>query len=112
MAEFIKGDVVIVPFPFSNLTTSKKRPALVLSVLKGDDLILCQITSKEVNDLYAILLEEVDFEQGSLKQISNIRPNKIFTADKNIILYRVGHLTTIKMDKVIHRIIEILDYGR
>ena len=112
MAEFIKGDVVIVPFPFSDLTTSKKRPALVLSGLKGDDLILCQITSKEVNDLYAILLEEVDFEQGSLKQISNIRPNKIFTADKNIILYRVGHLTTIKMDKVIHRIIEILDYGR
>ncbi|TET61184.1 MAG: hypothetical protein E3J52_01960 [Promethearchaeota archaeon] len=44
MARFIKGDVVIVPFPFSDLTKSKRRPALVISNLKGDDIILCQIT--------------------------------------------------------------------
>lgn len=108
MAEFIKGDVVVVPFPFSNLTTSKKRPTLIVSALQGEDLILCQITSKEINDSYAILLEDADFEQGSLKQTSNIRPNKIFTADKNIILYRVGHLKAIIIDKVIRNIVEIL----
>ena len=39
MAGFVKGDVVIVLFPFSDLTQAKRRPALVLSELRGDDLI-------------------------------------------------------------------------
>lgn len=44
MAGFIKGDIVIVPFPFSDLTQTKRRPALVIATLQGNDLILCQIT--------------------------------------------------------------------
>ena len=50
MARFVKGDVVVVPFPFSNLTEAKKRPALVIAVLSGDDVILCQITSQTVSN--------------------------------------------------------------
>ena len=42
MAEFVKGDVVVVPFPFSDLSQAKRRPALVISRLNGDDLIPCQ----------------------------------------------------------------------
>lgn len=45
MAGFVKGDVVVVPFPFSDLSQSKRRPALVIANLQGNDLILCQITS-------------------------------------------------------------------
>ena len=54
MAEFIKGDVVVIPFPFSNLSGSKRRPALVLADLPGNDIILCQITSKHGKDDYSI----------------------------------------------------------
>jgi mRNA interferase MazF len=50
MAEFVKGDVVVVPFPFSDLTQAKRRPALVIATLAGDDLILCQITSQKIID--------------------------------------------------------------
>jgi mRNA interferase MazF len=39
MGRFIRGDVVVTPFPFSDLTASKKRPALVIAELKGDDII-------------------------------------------------------------------------
>lgn len=46
MARFVKGDVVVVPFPFSDLTSAKRRPALILAELEGDDRILCQITSQ------------------------------------------------------------------
>ncbi len=108
MAEFVSGDVVVVPFPFSDLTQAKRRPALVLAVLKGEDLILCQITSQRVSDDYAIQIGETDFESGSLKQISNVRPNRIFTADKHIILYRVGRLKPKVTDGIIEKLIEIL----
>ena len=62
MAKFIKGDIVVVPFPFSDLTQAKRRPALVVTKLEGDDLILCQITSQSIKDSYAILLDNKDFE--------------------------------------------------
>ena len=108
MAGFVKGDVVVIPFPFSDLSQAKRRPALVLAVLTGDDLILCQITSQQVQDQYAIALNHSDFEEGSLKQKSNIRPNRIFTADRNIILYKVGHLNSLKTHSAIKKIILIL----
>lgn len=108
MAKFVKGDVVVVPFPFSDLTQAKRRPALVISVLEGDDLILCQITSQSIKDNYAISLNDKDFETGSLKQPSNLRPNRIFTADSNIVLYKVGNIKSNKLKEVIEKIIEII----
>jgi len=46
MGEFVKGDVVVLPFPFTDLSDRKKRPAFVVADLSGDDIIVCQITSK------------------------------------------------------------------
>ncbi|MDI6790146.1 MAG: type II toxin-antitoxin system PemK/MazF family toxin [Thermodesulfobacteriota bacterium] len=108
MAKFIKGDVVVVPFPFSDLTQSKRRPALVVSKIEGDDLILCQITSQSVKDSYAISLDDKDFETGSLKQTSNVRPNRIFTADSHIVLYKVGNLKIEKLNEIIEKVVEII----
>ena len=108
MARFVKGDVVVVHFPFSYLTNAKRRPALVIAELEGDDLILCQITSQRIKDRYAISIEENDFEIGTLRQRSNVRPNRIFTADRHIILYRADHLKYEKIKEVIDKIIEIL----
>ena len=51
---------------------------MVLTKLKGDDLILCQITSKKTRDSYSIPLVDREFAKGTLKQDSNIRPNRIF----------------------------------
>lgn len=108
MAKFVKGDVVVVPFPFSDLTQSKRRPALVVTSLEGDDVVLCQITSKAITDNYAVQLGDEDFATGNLKQPSNIRPNRIFTADSHIILYRVGTLRAEKLSEIIDRIVEII----
>lgn len=109
MGGFVRKDVVVVPFPFSDLSSSKKRPALVLSDLEGDDLILAQITSKKISDSYSIELKTSDFNNGNLNKDSNIRPNKIFTADQNIVLYKVGNLNDEKMDEVINKIVKILN---
>ena len=108
MERFVKGDVVIVPFPFSDLTKTKRRPALVITVLEGDDLILCQITSQAIKDKYTISIGDKDFETGSLKQPSNVRPNRIFTADSHIVLYKVGNLKQDKLNSIIKKVIEII----
>ncbi len=108
MERFVKGDVVVVPFPFSDLSNAKRRPALVVAGLDGDDLILCQITSQSTRDNYAVPIDEDDFEKGDLKQKSNVRPNRIFTADSKIILYKIGNLKTEKIVQVIEGIINII----
>lgn len=107
MGRFIKGDVVVVPFPFSDLSQSKKRPALVLADLDGDDIILSQITSQSIYDSHAVKILENDFDDGTLNKSSNIRPNKIFTADENIILYKLAHLKEEKIKEVTNKIISI-----
>lgn len=109
MAKFIKGEVVVIPFPFSDLTQTKRRPALILTELEGDDLILCQITSQAIKDKYALPIDDSDFEMGGLKKPSNIRPNRIFTADTHLVLYRIGIIKREKLTEVIERVVEIIE---
>ena len=108
MATFVKGDVVVVPFPFSDLSQAKRRPALIVAKLRGDDLILCQITSQAIKDSYAVAVTNDDFITGGLNQKSNIRPNRLFTAAQSIILYKAGQLKADKLKEVIDKIIDIL----
>ncbi|MBO5147027.1 MAG: type II toxin-antitoxin system PemK/MazF family toxin [Lachnospiraceae bacterium] len=108
MAKFIKGDVVVLPFPFTDLSSSKKRPAVILADITGDDYIMLQITSKNVKDSYAIPLVGTDFSAGSLQQDSNIRPNKIFTLDGKLILYRIGHLNNSKIEECVNKVCDII----
>jgi mRNA interferase MazF len=107
VARFVVGDVVIVPFPFSDLSESKRRPALVLAVLTGDDLILCQITSQSVRDSYSVKIGDLDFVSGGLSKISNIRPNRLFTADRSIVLSKAGELSVEKLQLAIEQLITI-----
>lgn len=59
MGAFVRGDVVVVPFPFSDLSATKRRPALVVATLSGVDVMLCQITSQASRDASAIPLLDV-----------------------------------------------------
>jgi mRNA interferase MazF len=108
MERFIKGDIVVIPFPYSDLTNYKKRPALVIAEASMGDLILCQITSRDFKDEFAVNITDDDFSSGFLNKNSNIRPNKIFTADSKIILYKAGSLTAQKTNEVIDKIISII----
>ena len=108
MERFVNGDVIVIPFPYSDLSFSKRRPALVLSCLKGEDIILCQITSQFVKDDYAIAFDNSHFQRGSLNRLSHIRPNRLFTAEKSIIVRRVGTLKPEVFDEVLTKLCEIV----
>ena len=83
---------------------------MVLTDLKGDDIILCQITSQFVKDNYAISLDNSDFKKGSLNKPSNIRPNRMFTAEKSIIINKAGAVKPEVVEKVVNKLCEIIKH--
>lgn len=107
MESFVKGDIVVIPFPFSDLSKTKRRPALVLAITEHNDLILCQITSQYNFDNFSIQLEDEKIIGGKLAKKSYIRPNKLFTADHDLILYKVGSIGKSIHEKVVNQLIQI-----
>ena len=95
------GTVVLVRFPFSDLSNSKLRPAVVLADAKRGDWILGQITSKSYADTDAIEIVSTDFSSGSLIAVSYARPGKLFTASTGIMTKSVGELTRSKTNEVL-----------
>ena len=106
----IKGDVISVPFPFSDTSTTKKRPALVITESDNNNIIIiCPITSKPGRD-YEIKLEDQDFRVGKLNlSPCYIRPNIIATVDKSNVIRYIGKLKDDKLHQVISTIIEIIE---
>jgi mRNA interferase MazF len=81
MARFVSGDVVVMPFPFTDLTSGKMRPALVLAALSRGDLILCQITSQGAGHPEAVPILSNDFDRGALPRDSFALPHRVVTAN-------------------------------
>ena len=104
MGKPVVGEVVVLPFPQTDLRAGKRRPALVVADLPGDDLILCQITSQSRRDGYSIPLDAGDFERGRLSVDSFIRPNRLFTVEQSVIFYSAAKVTSTKLNEVRARI--------
>ena len=85
MGPLAAGQVVLLPFPFSDLTGAKLRPAVLLADAGRGDWIACQITSNPYADPRAIGLEDDAFEDGGLERASYVRPGKLFTANAQLI---------------------------
>jgi len=99
------GSIVLLPFPFSDLSKSKIRPAVILAIAGRGDWILCQITSKAYADSAAVELRDSDFELGGLRVISYARPSKLFTANDGIFLSIAGQLGMEKISEILQRVV-------
>jgi mRNA interferase MazF len=102
------SSIILIPFPFSDLSQSKLRPAFVLANSGKEDWILCQITSKFYADLQAIKLTDNDFANGSLKLVSYARSGKLFTANSSLIVSKIGELKQEKFQKIINAVVNLL----
>jgi mRNA interferase MazF len=105
------GAVVLVPFPFSDLSQAKLRPAVVLADAGRGDWILCQITSNPYGDRQAITLTNASFATGSLRLTSYARPGKLFTANDNLMVTQVGTLKADVLRQIVDAVINILRAG-
>jgi mRNA interferase MazF len=109
MARFVGGAVVVVPFPFTDLSSAKLRPALVLASLSRGDVILCQITSRAAGHPEALPLLPADFELGgALRLASFLLPHRLVTANEVCVRRTVGHLKPAKLREIRERVCALI----
>ncbi|MEK6897912.1 MAG: type II toxin-antitoxin system PemK/MazF family toxin [Nanoarchaeota archaeon] len=105
---FNKFDIVLVDFPFSNLIKTKKRPALVINSLEGENIILCQITTKRRNiQKYEIPLPK-EFCKGDIRFDSFIYADMIFTLHRSLTHRKIGEVNNKKTQQIINQKIKLI----
>jgi mRNA interferase MazF len=97
-------ELVLLPFPFSNMEGTKVRPALIVSNdsfnKKGDDCLMVPLTTVIKDEPFSILLQQENLISGRLLKPSRIRLDKIFSVEKDLISMKIG----IVNDKIFQRI--------
>jgi mRNA interferase MazF len=112
MAQFISGEVVVVPFPFTDLTSAKIRPALVLAALTRGDIILCQITSQSTGHPAAVAIKANDFVPGGvLPRDSFALPHRVVTAHESCVRRAVGRLSAEKLNQIREHVCTVIRQG-
>ena len=102
------GQVVVLPFPYSDLSHRKLRPALLLATAGHEDWIACQITSNPFADPLAVELTAISFAAGGLRHTSYVRPAKLFTAHESLFAAQVGTITPTVLSAVRNAVISAL----
>jgi len=86
----------------------KRRPALIIKVPKGDDVIVCQITGRSYEKTVEIPLKKEEFQKGNLRVESYVRLDKLFSIEKSLIKYKVGSVKKEKMDDIANKVCAFL----
>jgi mRNA interferase MazF len=93
MVTLSPATIVVIPFPFSDLSGTKLRPAIVMTDAGRGDWLLCQVTSNPYSDPGAIRITGEDLQKGALTSaVSFARPLKLFTANETVMAKRVAIL--------------------
>jgi len=101
----VKGDIVLIPFPFTDLSSTKLRPAVILSVdNQGNDITVCFISSQNISNLrsdeFLIDSKDPSFSTTGLKISSKVRVSRIVTIDRRLLTRRIGKLESDYIEKL------------
>ena len=104
--------IVLIPFPYSDLSGAKKRPALVISSsefnINHDDVICCLITSNPEEAKHSIKIVNKDMETGHLEFESKVKSYRVFTVNRRLIYRILGKLNSTKTKLIIDEINKII----
>jgi len=107
-----QGDILLIPIPFSDLTSNKKRPVLVLSNddynSRTEDIIVAAITSNLSVKDYIVMLTNSDLDKGTLKVDSCVRADKIYTLSQSIAISKFGAVKKNIIDAVKEKLYELI----
>lgn len=107
-----QGDIVLVPFPFTDGLSSKVRPAIVISgnrVNNSKDVILVQISSTQKTDTFSYFLSNESLEKP-LHKLSQVRLHKVFVLEQALVLKVISRLKKQSQDQLINGVKSLLDY--
>jgi mRNA interferase MazF len=107
MERFVKGDVIVVPYPAFDLKSLKKRPAIILAI-SSVGAIVCPVTSKNLSRAPLIPIKSSDFSSGSIKTDSFALPLWLSTFKFSHILYKAGHLKDNKFREILDKVCSCL----
>jgi len=97
-------EIVLVPFPYSDLSSFKRRPVLIVSNndynSRFPDILVCVITSNIYQDEFSIVLNDADLEAGILPEKSVIKSHKLFTIEQSRVLKRFSIINENKFEEV------------
>lgn len=101
-------DLVLLPIPFTDLTSNKRRPVIVISNdeynSKTEDAIVVGVTSNIQRKEYSVPLRREDMEEGELLRESEIRADKIYSVSQSIVVKRFGRIKEDVFREVIKKI--------
>ncbi len=107
-----QGTVVLLPFPYSDLSSSQKRPAVIISNelfnRNSSDLICCLITTNLTKDNLSVFITEKDVVEGNIHFNSKIKPYRVFTVSKRIVLKKLCVLKKEKINSTIFKLNKII----
>jgi len=107
-----QGEIVIVPFPFSDLSSIKQRPVLILSKNmdneKVEDIITCGITSNIKDSKYSVSIGNENLVEGKVPKPSRIKIDKLFTISQDIVKKKVGRINKETFEKVKSEFIKLV----
>ncbi len=106
------GEVVLVPFRFTDLSEVKRRPVLVLSSRRHNssspDFVCCGMTSNLANRRNSVVIDPTEMSEGSIPLRSRIKFDKVFTLEKSLVVKALGKVSQQKLAAVKHGLIFLL----
>jgi len=113
MSIYKQRDVVLMPFPFSDLSGQKVRPVLILSNdaynQQSADVVVCGLTTNLSPAPYSIIIEVTDVEQpGTLRHKSKIKADTIASLEQSILIKQIARLKLPVFRRVIAEIEDLI----
>jgi mRNA interferase MazF len=107
----VGGDLVVVPFPFTDLQSNKRRPAVVLATVARGDLLICQITSRSESHQAAVSIGAADFMRGGIDRPSVALPYRLVAVHEAVSLRSAGMLTPSALAELVERVCAVIRAG-
>jgi mRNA interferase MazF len=107
-----QGDILLIPIPFTDLSSQKRRPVIVISNndynQKTADIVVVAMTSNPARADYSITITSADLERGSLNRPGRVRVDKIYTLSQSIVAKNFGRVNNTTIDRIRQVLLELI----
>jgi mRNA interferase MazF len=99
-----QGAIVLIPVPFTDLTSLKRRPVIIISSneynRESSDMIVVAMTSNPTQTAYSFTVTNAELEEGSLNRPGKVRVDKLYTLSQNLIVRTFGNVNPATIERI------------